>query len=88
MMKRNNNTEENIEKAQPEKVVDDEVKITVAFFTDVLEKQNDTVVDNHEDQDRYFICKRFIACKDISSINSTVASHGFPRQTHPIDKPL
>ena len=64
-----------IKKAEPKKVVDEEVVIAVSFITEMLENQEDRAVESHEKKNRKFVSESFIAGVNIASVDSSKASH-------------
>ena len=75
MVARDDESVIDIEKAEPKKVVDDEVEIAVCFITEMLENRSDRAVESHENKNRKFVSQSFSASVNIASVNSSKASH-------------
>ena len=82
---RDNNSIVDVNKSKPEDVVDDEESIAIGFIRIELEDEDSGVVDVHEEQELDLISHSLLRCEHVSSVSSTKASHGGPRDTFLFD---
>ena len=75
----------NVNETKPEDVVCDEMSIAIGFIRIELEDEDGGVVDVHEQQELDLISHCLLWCEHISTVSSTKASHGGPRDTFLFD---
>jgi hypothetical protein len=75
----------NVNKTKPEDVVSDEERIAIGFIRIELEDEDGGVVDVHEHQELDLISHCLLRYEHISTVSSTKASHGGPRDTFLFD---
>ena len=80
MPERNVDSVVNVNASKPEEVVDNEQNMTVSFITVELEDDDGGIVGVHEQQDHDLVLHRLPFCENISTMNSSKASHGLPSE--------
>ena len=81
MSVRDNDSVVNVNETKPEDVVSDEESIAIGFIRIVLEDEDGGVVDVHEQNELDLVSHSLLQCENVSTVNSTKASHGGPRDT-------
>jgi hypothetical protein len=85
MSVRDNDSVVNVNKTKPEDVVSDEENIAIGFIRIELEDEDGGVVGVHEHQELDLISHCLLRCEHVSTVSSTEASHGGPRDTFLLD---